>query len=185
MPSSASMPSPDRVRASGTAPPRRPDRPARNAAATVGPPSTISRVMPRSASASQHRGEIEPAVRARHAQHLDALGASARPRAPAARSASANTQIGRLARRADELRSRAAAASCAVEHDAHRRALRPCPGSRQVSCGSSDSTVPMPIRIASFIARIRCTRARAASPVIAAGLAARQARPCRRPRPRA
>ena len=44
------------------------------------------------------------------------------------------------------------------------------PGSRQVSCGSSASTVPMPVRIASFIARIRCTRARAASPVIAAGL---------------
>ena len=44
------------------------------------------------------------------------------------------------------------------------------PGSRQVSCGSSASAVPMPTMIASFCARRRCTRSRAASPVIATGL---------------
>ena len=49
------------------------------------------------------------------------------------------------------------------------------PGNRQVSAGSSDCTVPIPVRIASFIARIRCTRARVSSPVIGAGL--RPARP--------
>ena len=44
------------------------------------------------------------------------------------------------------------------------------PGSRQVSSGSSASTVPIPTRMASHCARNRCTRARAASPVIATGL---------------
>ena len=44
------------------------------------------------------------------------------------------------------------------------------PGRRQVSCGLSDSTVPMPTRMASLAARIWNTRVRAASPVIAAGL---------------
>ena len=44
------------------------------------------------------------------------------------------------------------------------------PGSRQVSMGSSASTVPMPTRMASHCARSRCTRALAASPVIATGL---------------
>ncbi len=44
------------------------------------------------------------------------------------------------------------------------------PGNRQVRCGSSDSTVPMPTRIASASARIWCTRARAASPVMPTGL---------------
>ena len=51
----------------------------------------------------------------------------------------------------------------------------PIPGKRQVSSGSSDRTVPMPVSTASFIARMRCTRAAAASPVILAGL-----RPARR-----
>ena len=49
------------------------------------------------------------------------------------------------------------------------------PGSRQVRCGSSDSTVPMPTRMASASARIWCTRSRAASPVMPTGL--RPARP--------
>ena len=49
------------------------------------------------------------------------------------------------------------------------------PGSRQVSCGLSDSTVPMPTMMASLAARIWNTRVHAASPVIAAGL--RPARP--------
>ena len=45
------------------------------------------------------------------------------------------------------------------------------PGNRHVSWGSSASTVPTPIRTASFMARrVRCTCARAPSPVIAAGL---------------
>ena len=44
------------------------------------------------------------------------------------------------------------------------------PGRRQVSSGSSASTVPMPTRMASHCARNRCTRVFAASPVIATGL---------------
>ena len=44
------------------------------------------------------------------------------------------------------------------------------PGRRQVSSGSSASTVPIPTRMASHCARNRCTRAFAASPVIATGL---------------
>ena len=44
------------------------------------------------------------------------------------------------------------------------------PGSRQVSCGLSDNTVPMPTKMASLAARIWNTRVRAASPVIGAGL---------------
>ena len=44
------------------------------------------------------------------------------------------------------------------------------PGRRQVSSGSSASTVPMPTRMASHCARSRCTRVCAASPVIATGL---------------
>ena len=44
------------------------------------------------------------------------------------------------------------------------------PGSRQVSSGSSASTVPIPTRIASLWARSRCTRVFAASPVMATGL---------------
>ena len=43
------------------------------------------------------------------------------------------------------------------------------PGRRQVSSGSSASAVPMPTMIASLCARSRCTRSRAASPVIASG----------------
>ena len=46
------------------------------------------------------------------------------------------------------------------------------PGNRQVSCGLSDSTVPMPTRMASLCARIWNTRVRAASLVIAHRLAA-------------
>ena len=49
------------------------------------------------------------------------------------------------------------------------------PGKRQVSCGLSDSTVPMPTKIASLCARIWNTRARAASPLIARRLAAGEA----------
>ena len=49
------------------------------------------------------------------------------------------------------------------------------PGSRQVSSGSSDSTVPMPVSTASLMARMRCTRARAGSPVIGAGPPPREA----------
>ena len=59
------------------------------------------------------------------------------------------------------------------------------PGSRQVSCGSSDSTVPMPVTTASFIARIRCTRVARRLSGDRRGLAARRAPPCRRPRRRA
>jgi len=44
------------------------------------------------------------------------------------------------------------------------------PGSRQVSCGLSDNTVPMPTMMASCCARIWNTRARACSPVMATGL---------------
>ena len=44
------------------------------------------------------------------------------------------------------------------------------PGKRQVNCGLSESTVPMPTMMASFSARIWNTRVRAASPVIATGL---------------
>ena len=44
------------------------------------------------------------------------------------------------------------------------------PGSRQVRCGLSDSTVPMPTKMASLCARSWNTRLRAGSPVIATGL---------------
>jgi len=44
------------------------------------------------------------------------------------------------------------------------------PGSRHVSRGSSDRTVPIPTRIASLWARNRCTRVFVSSPVIATGL---------------
>ena len=40
------------------------------------------------------------------------------------------------------------------------------PSRRQVSCGSSASTVAVPTRIASCVARSRCVRSRAAGPVI-------------------
>ena len=44
------------------------------------------------------------------------------------------------------------------------------PGKRQVRSGSSARTVPIPTRMASLCARSRCTRVRAASPVMATGL---------------
>ena len=44
------------------------------------------------------------------------------------------------------------------------------PGKRHVSIGSSASTVPMPTMMASLCARMRWTRSRTASPVIATGL---------------
>ncbi len=46
---------------------------------------------------------------------------------------------------------------------------RPCPAAGRSACGSSASTVPMPTMMASLCARMRWTRSRAASPVIATG----------------
>ena len=46
-----------------------------------------------------------------------------------------------------------------------RRGFRP-PSIRQVSCGSSASTVPMPTMMAACLRRSACTRSRAAGPVI-------------------
>ena len=118
----------------------------------------------------QHRGEIEPAVLRRHAQHLDALRAQdllGVRREPLRRQ---RPRSGVRVRCCDE-REPSAAAADALSSTTRTGERSSMPGSRQVSCGSSASTVPMPTRIASFMRAHAGARAsRAASPVIATGL---------------
>ena len=79
----------------------------------------------------------------------------------------------RLPRRRRPACSRAASAAC------HRArcapANVPCPAIGRSATDRPPATVPMPVSTASFIARMRCTRRAAASPVMRAGLAPRQA----------
>ncbi len=166
MPSSASIPSPSGSgeRNSAASSTR---SAARKAADRIGPASTITRVIPRPASARSTAAR------------------SSCPLAPGTRSTSTPACVsrllgsGRAAASTNTQSSVRVAESASFECGGSRNALSSTtrtgelcsiPGRRQVSCGSSASTVPMPVSTASFIARIWCTRVRAASPVIAAGL---------------
>ena len=128
-----------------------------NAADRIGPASTITRVIPRAGKRAQHGRKVEPPVACRHAQHLDA---GLRQRALLAPAGAARVDEHPVERARRASRRAANAAAAAMRCRAPRAPASACsmPGSRQVSCGSSASTVPMPVRIASFIARIRCTR---------------------------
>ena len=91
-----------------------------NAAATVGPPSTISRVMPRSASSFSTATRSSRPSCACDAEHLDALGAQHLFRHRRSASAAANTQIGV---------SRAVATSAVASGSRSLRRARPAPAS--------------------------------------------------------
>ena len=144
----------------GRASPRRPDRLRGSARATRAPPSTSSRVMPSSASRVRQAARSRPPAPRADARTGAAAGAHLR------RSPSRAEHPGRRARRRRHWRS-CAEPAVAVEHDADRRARLRGPGSRQVSAGSSASTVPRPTRIASKRERSAWTCRRAISPVTA------------------
>ncbi len=136
-------------------------------AATVGPPSTSSRVMPSPASTrSISWRSSRPCVSStrKTLQPFSIRNSSARPEALR----DANTQVG-VSRTVDTtvaaIGSRSLASSTTRTGERSNR-----PGKRQVSCGLSDSTVPMPTKMASVCARIWNTRSRAASPLSATGL---------------
>ena len=116
--------------------PRRRGRRATNALASVGPPSTKTRWMPRCAQVLEHRGEV----------------AAGRRRAGARVAAQRGVRGHRASRR-----SRPGSAGASKSAPSAPRA---------VSAGSSASTVPVPTTIASASARRRCTSARASGPVI-------------------
>ena len=122
-------------------------------APTVGPAFHQQRVMPSSRRLRRTAAKIEPARsrRAAHAADGDA-GGIARCRVP---STAAEDRHRHLVRRAQRASSSAACGSAASS--TMRRGERSArPGSRQVSSGSSSTTVLRPTRMASARARRRC-----------------------------
>ena len=126
------------------------------------------------ASEPQGGGKVEPCASACAPDNVDAVSRQRALLVPGSR----------VRRRNDPDRlSRALFARRARQREAadRGRARRgpanapPCRAGGRSAADRRTAAVPMPIRIASCIARIRCTRSRAASPVIATGL--RPARP--------
>ena len=123
----------------------------RKAAARIGPVSTISRVMPRSAnSLSTAARSSRPSSAARATPR--------RPRAASACSRSCGaaspvtTHSGVCRALATSLLATGSRSCCRARCAPANVAM---PGSRQVSSGSSASTVPMPVITASLIARMQ------------------------------
>ena len=133
----------------GTARSRRRGRPATNDAATRLPPSTISRVMPFSASACSTAGRSSPD--APFGGMRDALAHRPRRgglRLPLRRASEAITQSGvSRAVRTSWLAAGMRRLWSSTTRTGERASM---PGRRQLSCGSSASTVPMPTRMASL-----------------------------------
>ena len=136
-------------------------------AATRGPPSTISRVMPSVASVfnTWSRSSLPFCSSTRNTRQPFCVRMSS---ATGEALVEQNTQVGRsrTVETTDSDNGTLSRASSTTRTG--ERSYRP--GRRQVSCGLSDSTVPSPVRMASLCDRIWCTRARAASPVICAAL---------------
>ena len=137
--------------------------------ATREPPSTISLVMPLSDSARSTAGKSSPGGLAVAATRITCA-----PAAPSFMAAGASAKSEVITHsgvwRADWTSLLVPGMRSARSSTTRTGERGSMPGRRQVSSGSSASTVPMPTRMASHCARNRCTRVLATSPDIATGL---------------